>query len=174
MSPLPTLKPGREEQETKWKQEYIEHYYRDPDPNPTGTTNPTTSRLETDLVSALLSYASIFLAVKYRIFNPLLQTSQIAQFHKYIDCIDLIESILMKATDTLLNRVGQKFMNKERLEDVLSCLEIWEIRYNFGYLWRRSQLSREDYKQCVYAQCFRGMEVNISGVRTALMQRGRL
>ncbi|RPA84300.1 hypothetical protein BJ508DRAFT_412710 [Ascobolus immersus RN42] len=158
------------------KMEYIEHYYQEDSSSNTAQQPTVTARLESDLVSALLSYASIFLAVKYRIFNPLIQSGPggHARILLYINCIDLIESILMKATDTLLNRVGQKFMNKDRLEDVLSCLEIWEIRYNFGYLWRRSQLSREDVGGCEYAKRFRGMEVGISGVRTALMQRGRL
>ncbi|RPA88140.1 hypothetical protein BJ508DRAFT_2947 [Ascobolus immersus RN42] len=125
---------------------------------------------ESLLLEALITFVSIFFCIKYSAADP---TRELPPGHSrasYIAAIDFMEGILIKETDKMLNRIGQ--YPKRKIDGLMALLEVWEVRYAFGAVWRAAVSKQNlDGFGSKDIPAFKGLEGTISGLRTALLGR---
>lgn len=129
-----------------------------------------TEQLELEIAEALLTFFTIFFAVKYNACSPHSVLPPGHTMESYCKAIDFMEGLLMKETDRMLNRIGQ--YPKKKIDGVLAVLDVWEMRFAFSVIWRAaiSKLDLSGFNP-VDLDAIKGIEVSINGLRTAMIRR---
>ncbi|RPA88148.1 hypothetical protein BJ508DRAFT_2998 [Ascobolus immersus RN42] len=126
--------------------------------------------LEVNLVPACFTFCAFHSYISFTVRdpnNPLVTSGQSAEL--YLHTLFYIDSILLRLTDKWLNRVGQ--LGKEGMVNMLTLLRVWETRFNLAH--RIYSLNPHPDGNFEAAR-LKGLEIAVSGIRTALVQRGNL
>lgn len=128
------------------------------------------TELEENLVSASFTFCALHSFITLTLLsteNALTSSGHPPEL--YLHTLFYIDSILLQLTDKWLNKIGQ--LGKEGMENLVTILQVWELRFNFS---QQMYTANQYCNVQVEAAKLKGLEVSISGIRTALVQRGNM